>query len=314
MPRVLITDYIDDTSLESSVLFDLVSLQPGDDVEVLLVWRKQIDAEFMDRFPNLKAIIRYGVGTENVQIAEAKRRAIAVCNTPDYGVDEVALTAISFVLYFDRAIRTYDQKARQFSGGIWQNTEKRIRRSNCSTVGCIGAGRIGSTFLLKARALGFNTVLYDPYRPAGYEKVLSCGRAESLTEILEISDFVSIHVVLTEETANMVDDSFVKQMKQGSILINTSRGQVFSGLDFLVEPLKSGRIGGVALDVLPQEPPVEGELIDAWRNEDEWARERVLINPHTAYYSQEAFQEMRTKAARNALRVLDGEQPLNRVN
>ncbi len=314
MPRVLITDYIDDTSLESSVLFDLVSLQPGDDVEVLLVWRKQIDAEFMDRFPNLKAIIRYGVGTENVQIAEARRRGIAVCNTPDYGVDEVALTAISFVLYFDRAIRTYDQKARQFSGGIWQNTEKRIRRSNCSTVGCIGAGRIGSTFLLKARALGFNTVLYDPYRPTGYEKVLSCGRAESLTEILEISDFVSIHVVLTEETANMVDDSFVKQMKQGSILINTSRGQVFSGLDFLVEPLKSGRIGGVALDVLPQEPPAGGALINAWRNEDEWARERVLINPHTAYYSQEAFQEMRTKAARNALRVLDGEQPLNRVN
>ncbi len=314
MPRVLITDYIDDTSLESSVLFDLVSLQPGDDVEVLLVWRKQIDAEFMDRFPNLKAIIRYGVGTENVQIAEAKRRAIAVCNTPDYGVDEVALTAISFVLYFDRAIRTYDQKARQFLDGIWQNTEKRIRRSNCSTVGCIGAGRIGSTFLLKARALGFNTVLYDPYRPTGYEKVLSCGRAESLTEILEISDFVSIHVVLTEETANMVDDSFVKQMKQGSILINTSRGQVFSGLDFLVEPLKSGRIGGVALDVLPQEPPAGGALIYAWRNDDDWARERVLINPHTAYYSQEAFQEMRTKAARNALRVLDGEQPLNRVN
>lgn len=314
MPRVLITDYIKDTSLESSVLFDLVSLQPGDDVEVLLVWRKQIDAEFMDRFPNLKAVIRYGVGTENVQIAEAKRRGIAVCNTPDYGVDEVALTAISFVLYFDRAIRTYDQKARQFSGGIWQNTEKRIRRSNCSTVGCIGAGRIGSTFLLKARALGFNTVLYDPYRPTGYEKVLSCGRAESLTEILEISDFVSIHVVLTEETANMVDDSFVKQMKQGSILINTSRGQVFSGLDFLVEPLKSGRIGGVALDVLPQEPPAGGALINAWRNEDEWARERVLINPHTAYYSQEAFQEMRTKAARNALRVLDGEQPLNRVD
>lgn len=314
MPRVLITDYIKDTSLESSVLHDLVSLQPGDDVEVLLVWRKQIDAEFMDRFPNLKAVIRYGVGTENVQVAEAKRRGITVCNTPDYGVDEVALTAISFMLYFDRAIRTYDQKARQFSGGIWQNTEKRIRRSNCSTVGCIGAGRIGSAFLLKARALGFNTVFYDPYRPTGYEKVLSCGRAESLTDILDISDFISIHVALTDETADMVDDAFVKQMKQGSILINTSRGQVFSGLDFLVEPLKSGRIGGVALDVLPREPPVGGELINAWRNEDEWARERILINPHTAYYSQEAFQEMRTKAARNALRVLDGEQPLNRVN
>ena len=121
-------------------------------------------------------------------------------------------------------------------------------------------------------------------------------------------------MVLTEETADMVDGAFVERMKRGAILINTSRGQVFDGLDFLVEPLKSGRIGGVALDVLPQEPPGKGLLIDAWRGEEDWVRGRVLINPHTAYFSQQAFQEMRTKAARNALRILQGEAPLNRLN
>lgn len=313
MSRVLITDYVEDPAVEISVLHDLVSLQPADDVEVLLVWRQHVDGAFMDRFPKLRAIIRYGVGTENVDIDEAKRRGIVVCNTPDYGVDEVALTAISFLLYFDRALTVYDQKARHHSGGVWQQTEKRLRRSGSSTVGCIGAGRIGSAFLLKARALGFSTVFYDPYKPSGYEKVLSSARVGSAEELIGISDYISIHVVLTGETAGMVDASFVERMKPGAVLINTSRGQVFDGLDFLVEPLKNGRIGGVALDVLPVEPPGTGEFIDAWRNEDDWIRARVLINPHTAYYSQEAFQEMRTKAARNALRVIQGKQALNQV-
>ncbi|MDA9981920.1 C-terminal binding protein [Gammaproteobacteria bacterium] len=314
MPKVLITDYVEDPVYEKSVLGDDVSLEANSDVQVLLVWRARIDGAIMDKYPDLKAIIRYGVGTENVDFDAAAQRGLVVCNTPDYGVDEVALTAISFLLYFDRAIATYNLKARRHTHGSWQSTEKHLRRAGNSTVGCIGAGRIGSAFLLKARALGFDTVLYDPYKPSGYEKVLTSNRVNSLEEFLSVSDYVSIHVILTEETAGMVDDAFVEQMKRRAVLINTSRGQVFDGLDFLVEPLKSGRIGGVALDVLPQEPPDKGLLIDAWRSGEDWMRGRVLINPHTAYFSQQAFQEMRTKAAQNALRILLGEAPLNRLN
>jgi len=314
MPKVLITDYIEDPVYEKSVLGHDVSLDSGNDVEVLLVWRSRIDAPFMDRYPNLQAIIRYGVGTENVDFEAALKRGLVICNTPDYGVDEVALTAISFLLYFDRAIESYNLKARRFTHGSWQNTDKRLRRPDHSMVGCVGAGRIGSAFLLKARALGFETVFYDPYKPSGYEKVLTSKRVYSLDELLNLSDYVSIHVVLTDETACMVNGNFIEQMKPGAVLINTSRGQVLEGLDFLVEPVKSGRIGGIALDVLPQEPPAAGLLIDAWRTEEDWVRGRVLINPHTGYYTQQAFQEMRTKAAQNALRVLQGEPPLNRLN
>lgn len=314
MARVYITDYVEAPDFETEILQNDVSLHPSEEVEVLLVWRRIVDAEFMDNFPRLRAIIRYGVGTDNVDIKEAGRRGIVVCNTPDYGIDEVALTAISFLLYFDRALRTYDDKARRHTGGVWQQTEKRLRRSSGSAVGCIGAGRIGSSFLLKARALGFNTLFYDPYKPSGYEKILAAERSESLEQLLEESDYISIHVALTGETAGMVDEQFIGRMKAGAVLINTSRGQVFSGLDFLVQPLKSGRLGGVALDVLPQEPPQAGAFIDAWRNEADWTAGRVLINPHTAYYSQEAYREMRVKAARNALRVLNGQLPLNTVN
>ena len=111
-----------------------------------------------------------------------------------------------------------------------------------------------------------------------------------------------------------MDTSFVEQMKPGSFLINTSRGTVLNGLDFLVEPLKSGKLSGVALDVLPNEPPEEGQLVEAWRAEEDWTRGRLLINPHTAFYSQQSFKEMRTKAAQNALRILLGEPPLNQLN
>lgn len=315
MPKVLITDYVQAPTYEEKVLGDDVGLEPDEDVEVLLVWRKQINAEFLDSFPRLRGIIRYGVGTDNVDFAAASNRGLAVCNTPDYGVDEVALTAVSFLLYFDRAIETYNFKAKELADGSWQqNTEKRLRRASSSTVGCIGAGRIGSSFLLKIRALGFETVFYDPHQPSGYEKVLKADRVEHLRELLDRSDYISVHVALNEQTHGMVNRSFVEGMKRGAFLINTSRGTVFDGLDFLVEPLRSGQLGGVALDVLPVEPPASGSLINAWRAQERWTRGRVLINPHTGFYSRQSFAEMRTKAAQNALRILNGIQPLNQLN
>ena len=314
MAKVLITDYVANPIYEKEILGDDVTLEPQKDVEVALVWRCKVDDAFLDKFPNLKGIVRYGVGTENIDFKAVSKRGIIFCNTPDYGVDEVALTAISFLLYFDRAIEIYNWRSKGFRDGSWQqNTDKRLQRSKQLLVGCLGAGRIGSLFLLKANALGFKTVFYDPYKPSGYEKVLDAERTDSLDELLSCSNYVSIHVSLTEETKGMANTAFVDQMKTGSYLINTARGAVLNGLDFLVDPLKSEKLGGVALDVLPDEPPHSGELIDAWKREEDWTRGRVLINPHTAFFSQQAFKEMRVKAAKNALRILRGQQPLNQL-
>lgn len=314
LPKVFITDYVLDPVYEREILGSDVGLNPDDNVEVLLVWRQRVDVDYLQQFPKLKGIIRYGVGTENVDLEAASKRGLIVCNTPDYGVDEVALTAISFLLYFDRAIEIYNWKSKGFQNGSWQqNTEKRLQRSKESVVGCLGAGRIGSSFLLKAKALGYKTVFYDPYKPSGYEKVLDADRTNSLDELLSCAGYVSIHVSLSDETRGMVNTSFVRQMKPSSYLINTARGTVLNGLDFLVEPLKSGQLGGVGLDVLPNEPPQSGQLIDAWKAEEGWTRGRVLITPHTAFYSQQAFREMRTKAAQNALRILCGQPPLNQL-
>ena len=109
----------------------------------------------------------------------------------------------------------------------------------------------------------------------------------------------------------MIDDNFIDKMKQGSILINSSRGEVVKDLDVIYKALKSKKLSAVALDVLPDEPPKDCDLIRAWKSHDKELAHRIIINPHTSYYTQESYVEMRVKAAENAKRILTGTEPLN---
>jgi D-3-phosphoglycerate dehydrogenase len=110
----------------------------------------------------------------------------------------------------------------------------------------------------------------------------------------------------------MIDDDFVSLMKKGSGLVNTARGEIIASLDVIEQGLKSGKLGNVALDVLPEEPPNFGHsLIRSWQGDESWLSGRFIINPHSAFFSQRAFREMRENAALNAKRILDGEEPLN---
>jgi D-3-phosphoglycerate dehydrogenase len=109
----------------------------------------------------------------------------------------------------------------------------------------------------------------------------------------------------------MVTTDFIKNMKSGSALINTARGEIITDLDIFVEPIKSGKLIGVGLNVLPEEPPKNCELIRAWKRRDEWASGKVINKPHTSYYSQDSYVEMRKKAAMNAKRIIKGDIPFN---
>ena len=111
----------------------------------------------------------------------------------------------------------------------------------------------------------------------------------------------------------MIDDNFISNMKQDSILINTSRGEVIKDLDVIYKALKSKKLYGVALDVLPDEPPKDCDLIKAWKSHDKELAYRIIINPHTSYYTQESYVEMRVKAAENAKRMIEGIEPLNMI-
>lgn len=313
MSKAFITDYIEIPDIERAILGEQLSSAESEAIEVLLVWHQHVDAEYMARFPKLRGVVRYGVGYDNVDLNSARERNVVVCNTPDYGTDEVSDTALAMLMNTARGLSRYDYLSRSYTNDWQEHTLTTIKRTSEVLLGVVGAGRIGGSVLLKAKACGFQTALYDPYQPRGYEKMLGAMRYDSLDECLANSDVISIHTPLNDETAGMVDDRFILCMKSGASLINTARGKILSEIDVLYEPLRRGHLNCVGLDVLPDEPPKDSKLINAWRKCENWLDGRLIINPHTGYYSKSAFVEMREKAAKNALRILRGETPYNMI-
>ncbi|TVP82012.1 MAG: C-terminal binding protein [Puniceicoccaceae bacterium] len=311
MSVIAITDYFKVPDVEREILGDLVGTQVGDDTVVLLVWHRDITGEYVDRLPALRGVQRYGVGYDNLDLSALQERGIVACNNPDYGVDEVSDTAVAMILNIVRGVSTYDQAARAYRSTWQENVNPAVKRTSETVLGVVGAGRIGGSVLLKCRALGFQTVFFDPYRPRGYEKMLKSRRLDSLDELLAVSDVVSVHTPLNAETRGVINAAFIKAMKPGGALVNTGRGGLLEGTECLVEALHSGHLAGVALDVLPQEPPPNDALISAWRLGEEWLGGRLIINPHTSYYSAESYRELRVNAARNALRIYENRPPYN---
>ncbi len=314
MSKVYITDYIETPDIEKKILKESLSKELTEKIEVLLVWHEQITKEYIDKLPNLKAIIRYGVGYDGIDIKYARTKNIIVCNTPDYGTEEVSDTAIAMIMNISRGISRYDFKCRNYINNWQENIIPNIKRTSDYTLGVIGAGRIGGSVLLKAKSLNFNTIFFDPYVPRGHEKMLGVKRVDTLIELLQVSDIISINCPLTSETKGLINNEFIKNMKEGSSLVNTARGDIVENIDVFYEPLKCNHLSSVYLDVLPHEPPLSSNLIDAWRNKENWLDGRVIINPHTAYYSDKAYFEMREKTAINALRILEEKEPFNLVN
>ncbi|RXJ69343.1 hypothetical protein CRV08_04890 [Halarcobacter ebronensis] len=315
MNRVYITDKITDPYIEKEVLGDELSMTLHEEVEVLLVWHKKITNEFIDSLPNLKALIRFGVGYDVfLDLEYIKQKGIYASNTPDYGTEEVSDTAIAMIMNIARGISRYDYKCRDYRDSWQINTLDYIKRTSDYKLGVIGAGRIGGSVLLKANALRFQTQFYDPYLSSGTEKMLGAKRCENLDELIETSDIISINCPLTSETKAMIDEKFIEKMKKGASIVNTARGAIVKDLDVFYEPLKSGHLNCVNLDVLPTEPPGTGLMLDAWRAKESWLDGRFMINPHSAFYSDKAYFDMRQKAALNAKRVIEGKKPINIVN
>jgi len=310
MSSVYITDYIETPDLEGEVLGTLLTSNPSEQVQVLLVWHQQINADYLARFPNLKGVVRYGVGFDVIDLNEIKNRGLVFCNTPDYGTDEVSDTALAMLMNIIRGVNVYDYESRSYSVTWQENTLKHIRRTSKMHLGVIGAGRIGTALMRKARAMGLQVSFFDPYKDSGYEKAIGVERCYTRNELLAQSDVISIHTPLTAETRGMVDQDFISAMKPGCSLINTARGEIVSDLDILFDAMIDGHLYSVALDVLPSEPPVDCRLINSWKSREPISS-RIIINPHTSYYSIDSYQEMRRKAAINAKRIVDGEEPIN---
>jgi len=314
MSKVYITDYIEIADIEKDVLGSSLSSDLNENIEVLLVWHEHIDENYINKLPNLKAIIRYGVGYDAIDLEYAKSKGIFVANTPDYGTEEVSDTAIAMIMNIARGISRYDFQCRKYTISWQENTISTIKRNSDYKLGVIGVGRIGGSVILKANALRFQTYFYDPYVSMGHEKMLNAQRCETLNDLLRECDIISVNCPLTNETFAMVDEKFIQEMKDGASFVNTARGGIIKDIDIFYEPLKSEKLFNVSLDVIPYEPPKKSKLIKAWKDREEWLGGRFILNPHTAYYSNKAYFEMRQKAALNAKRVLNGLKPYNIVN
>ena len=323
---VLIPDVLSEYDIEKSVfnentiIFLGKAKKAGDipdetwrNADAILAWHElTYDRDLVNKLDKCKVIVRVGVGFDNVDLDACREKGIVVCNVPDYGTEDVADHAMAFILSLSRGLSSYNSAVANYSWN-WKDAG-RLRRLAGANLGIIGLGRIGTAVAMRAKGFGLNVGFYDPYVVHGQEKALGVARYGSLQTLLQSSDIVSIHTPLTEETREMANSEFFSLMKKGSLFINTARGGIID-IDSLYNHIKDGHIRAAGLDVLPQEPPDESHpLIKAWRACEPWVNGRLIITPHSAFYNQEAFEEMRRKAALEVKKVFDAKTPLNRVS
>lgn len=272
---------------------------------VLSLLSDKIDGEVVDAIgPNLKIISNYAVGYDNIKVPELTERGVVVSNTPSDEVNEsVAEHAWALMLALARRVVEADESTRRGAYKGWEPGIFLGINMIGKTLGIVGMGRIGS--MTARRAKGFNMrVLYNKRTPdPEAEQELGVIFAD-LERIYAESDFISLHVPLTDETRHMINKDTLSKMKKGVIIVNTARGPVIDEGD-LVDAIRDGRVGGAGLDVFDNEPNINPELV---------AMENVILTPHIASATWEARNKMGSQAVEAILDTLSGKKPDTIVN
>ena len=294
---------------------DAIDRRDWERCDAVVTARMPIDSAVIPRLKRARIVVRHGVGFDVVDLEGCGAAGIPVCNVPDYGTTEVADSAIAMMLTFARGTANMDSALRRDLQGNWSQTQNTTaRRLRTMRFGVVGFGRIGTASALRARAFGMEVAFYDPYLPNGAELPFGFTRARTLEELLGMSDVVSIHTPLTKETRGMINAHAVAAMKKGTIVINTARGEICDTAA-LLEGLRSNKLACVGLDVLPKEPAATNDpWVAAWQADEPWIRGRVLLNPHSGYYSPDSFVDLRRKAMETAYFYLRDGKLANCVN
>lgn len=272
------------------------------DADGIVVQYAEITAEIMDVLPRLRAIGRYGVGVDSVDVAAATERGIAVCNVPDYGTEAVSDHAIGLALAAARGIPRLDRGVR--NGDFDLVAVRPLFQTAGRVFGIVGTGLIGTATARKAMGLGYTVIGHDvrlapgSTGPDGVEMV-------ALEELLERSQVVSLHTPLNDRTRGLIGAAQFALMRRDAILVNTSRGAVVDSVA-LVEALDSGAIRGAALDVHEDEPLSPGHPLMAF--------DSVVLTPHLAWYSEESYEDLKRRTVANVVDVCFGRAPRNIIN
>ncbi|MDB6003307.1 MAG: hypothetical protein JWR15_294 [Prosthecobacter sp.] len=269
----------------------------------IIIWHNMpLTAKGLAKLQNCRAIIRNGVGFDSVDVAAARERGIAVCNVPDYGTEEVADHAIALAMALCRQIIPLDAEAKQLGWNI--RVTSKLRRLSTLTFGIIGLGSIGTATALRAKALGFRVIFYDPYLPNGADKAIGITRVRTLDELLAQTDVLSLHCPLNDETHHLIAERELALLKPSAFVVNTARGGVIKKTAILAS-LRENRIAGAGLDVIEDEP---------LRTAEEAATPNLIATCHAAFCSVESKIEMRSTSARIALAAVSGGALENVVN
>ena len=270
--------------------------------DAIMVTIQKIPADLIASLERCRVISRVGTGLDAIDIPAATARGIWVAYVPDYSVDEVSSHAVGLLLAHARGIPWLVESTR---AGSW--THQVIaprRRLRGQTLGLLGFGRIGQAVAAKARGLGLEIIVHDPFLD---DQVIAGGGARPVDRetLLRESDYLSLHVPLTDANRRFLDAQALALMKPTAFVINTARGGLVDE-EALLNAVQSGQIAGAALDVLTVEPPAPDHPL--------LHEPRIIITPHTGWYSEDANHDVRVRASEEVVRVLRGERPRCPVN
>ena len=261
-----------------------------------------VGAELLSQFPeSVKLIVEAGTGYNNIDLDAARAKGITVCNIPAYSTERVAHTVIMMLLNFSS---TMQQQIGMLAKGDRSNFTKYLQVShtevNGKTLGVVGAGHIGMEVIKVAKALGMNVLVHTRTPKADGDGI----RYVSLDELLEHSDYITLHCPLNEQTKHMINKDTIAKMKSSAVIINTGRGALINEAD-LCEALAAKRIAGAGLDVQEVEPPVEDSPL--------YTLDNVIITPHMGWKGLETRQRLEGIIRDNVQAFLKGE-PINVVS
>lgn len=273
----------------------------GDDIVGVLVWNPLTAADIL-RLPGLEVAAVCGVGVDQVDVDTATGRGVWVCNVPDYCVEEMADSSLALLLALVRGVVELDRSVRE---GMWDDhASGPLHRIRDIRLGLVGFGRIGRAVAARALALGIEVWVSDPVVTA--EEIAAVGAHPStLDDLLRSCTAISLHAPLTPATHGLIGERELALLPDGALLVNVSRAALVE-TPALLRALRSGRLGGAALDVLEVEPPDTSTPAPQ--------ASRLIVTPHAAWYSPQAEEAVYRRAALAVRDVLEGRRPAGAVN
>jgi D-3-phosphoglycerate dehydrogenase len=255
-----------------------------------LVSYSVITRRVMEALPELKIIVKYGAGYDNIDVAAAKELGKIVCNVPDHCTEEVAFQSLTLTVAALRHLYFFIHNTKK---GNWieDPTIKKLLRPSTLVLGVIGFGRIAKQYVRFMEPMVKEVMFFDPYVPVVSQEFAYCKKVETIIEIGKNCDIIALFVPLTKDTQEMINSEFLHNV-HNAILINTSRGGLIDYVA-LLDALENGTLKFFASDVYSPEPPLMSDDI----TERLFARDDVIVSPHVGWYSIESEKELRRKAA-----------------